>query len=128
MNKDFDNWNILKKKLDDNINYPSFKEREIWWCHTGVNIGDEECGKGVKSHRPVLILRKFNNKIFTSVPLTTAIKNNYFYFQISFQDKRRCLMLSHLKVIDAKRLDRKISYLSKEQFFKVKEEIRRKAI
>ena len=30
MQKDFDNWNNLKKKLDQREKFPSFKEREIW--------------------------------------------------------------------------------------------------
>ena len=58
MKKDFDNWNNIKKKLDKREKYPSFKEREIWWTNIGLNVGDEECGKGEKSVRPILIVKK----------------------------------------------------------------------
>jgi len=39
--KDFDKWNMKKKKLDKNKRDLLFKEGEIWWCSLGVNIGEE---------------------------------------------------------------------------------------
>jgi len=49
MNKDFNFWNDQKKLTNDldpsNI---YFKEREIWWCHLGANVGQEQDGKGVR--------------------------------------------------------------------------------
>lgn len=121
MNKDFDNWNILKKKLDNNKSITSFEQREIWWCHTGLNIGDEECGKGEKSLRPVLIIRKFNKNIFLAIPLTTKIKDNFFYKKITFKDQTRCLMISQIRILDQKRLMDKMGKIGKKQFDEVKE-------
>jgi mRNA interferase MazF len=58
MQKDFDKWNEQKKELDKKQKDMLFKEREIWWCNLGLNIGDEENGKGEKSTRPILIIKK----------------------------------------------------------------------
>ena len=57
MKKDFDNWNNLKKKLDNRGKYPTFKEGGIWWVNIGMNIGNEQCGKSSLFSRPVLILK-----------------------------------------------------------------------
>ncbi len=68
MIKDFENWNKLKQKLESRKNIPTFKEREIWWCSIGVNIGCEEDGKNQLFNRPILIIRKFNNNMFLGAP------------------------------------------------------------
>jgi mRNA-degrading endonuclease toxin of MazEF toxin-antitoxin module len=123
MEKDFTNWNELKIKLDQKQGTPTFKQREIWWCHIGLNIGDEENGKSANYHRPILIIKKFNKKIFLAVPLTTQIKDNPYYHKISFQSKTQCAMLSQIRILDAKRLDRKMGKLTSEEFEKLKEDI-----
>ena len=83
MQKNFNQWSELKKDLDLREKLPTFKQREIWWCHLGLNIGDEENGKNEKYHRPVLVLKKFNNRLFLGVPLTTQIKENPYYHKLS---------------------------------------------
>ena len=42
--KDFQGWHTLKQNLDkrQSTSVPTIKEREIWWCSIGVNVGDEE--------------------------------------------------------------------------------------
>ncbi len=45
MQKDFNNWNSLKQELDKNEKVLFFKEREVWWCSIGLNLGHEENGK-----------------------------------------------------------------------------------
>jgi hypothetical protein len=83
--KDFEGWNKLKQGIDKGASVPTFREREIWWCSIGVNIGHETDGKNRFYNRPVLVVRKFNTRIFWGVPLTTQIKDNPFYFQIDFR-------------------------------------------
>jgi mRNA interferase MazF len=121
--KDFNNWNDLKIKLDQRQNAPTFRQREIWWCHIGLNIGDEENGKSDNYHRPILIIKKFNKRIFLAVPLTTQIKDNLYYHKIGFQNKIQCAMLSQIRILDAKRLDRKMGKLTSKEFEKLKENI-----
>ncbi len=66
MKKDFDCWNDIKKKLDESKKTLFFKERDVWWCSIGLNVGDEENGKNQFFSRPVLVVRKFNNRLFLS--------------------------------------------------------------
>lgn len=47
MLKDFDNWNILKKKIETDRDEFFCNRREIWWCNLGINTGSESCGKTV---------------------------------------------------------------------------------
>ena len=44
--KDFDSWNTLKQRLNskEDKSVPWIKEREIWWCSVGINIGHEADG------------------------------------------------------------------------------------
>lgn len=122
--KDFTKWHTLKSQLDELKNLPTFKEREMWWCSVGVNVGHEIDGKNRYFNRPVLVVRKFNRHIFLGVPVTTQMKNNPFYFPIDFMGKEnkpreRCIMLSHLRLYDSKRLHDKMGKLSHEQFTNV---------
>ena len=119
MIKDFAGWHKLKTSLNERENAPTFQQREIWWCSIGVNIGDEEDGKNRLYHRPVLIIRKFNSHIFWGTPLTTKIKDSIFYHKIYFNDKEQCVMLTHMRPLESKRLDRKIGKLPNNQFLEI---------
>lgn len=92
MYKDFDRWNEVKKHVDlrRNTEQIYFKERDVWWCSLGINIGDEENGKGVISQRPILVLRKFNARIFLGIPMSTKLKpQNPFYFSLICPDGKQ---------------------------------------
>jgi mRNA interferase MazF len=67
-----DAWNELKKKLETATDQPRGfpKEGEVWMCSLGKNIGYEQNGTNENFSRPVLIVKKFNNHIFWSVPLS----------------------------------------------------------
>jgi hypothetical protein len=39
--KQFDDWNTLKKELQNKQNKIRFKEAEIWWVSIGQNIKSE---------------------------------------------------------------------------------------
>lgn len=56
--KRFDEWNILKKKVNDITDDLFVSQREIWYAQLGINIGNEEDGKGTAFKRPVLIIKK----------------------------------------------------------------------
>lgn len=120
MEKDFDSWNTLKQKLDIKSNIPRFKQGEVWWCHLGSNVGDEENGKGKVHSRPILIMRKFNKHIFWGVPLTTQIKEKHYYHKITFKDKEQCAMLSQLKLCDARRLTSKMGKVAQKHLDDIK--------
>ncbi len=120
MEKNFDQWSNLKQKLDEKKNIAAFKQREIWWSHLGINIGDEENGKNQAYSRPILIIKKFNNRIFWGLPLTTQVKEKSYYHKITFKHKEQCVMISQLRLWDAKRLTARMGKLPSEQFEKIR--------
>ena len=53
-------------------------------CSLGKNLGYEQNGSGNNFSRPVLVLKKFNNRMFWCIPLST--KQNKFDFYYNFID------------------------------------------
>lgn len=125
MEKDFTGWHRLKAELHAEHNAPTFQQREVWWCCVGVNIGDEVDGKSECYHRPVLIVRKFNRKIFLGVPLTTQIKQTPHYHRIQFKGRGQCVMLSQLRLWEGKRLTDKMGKLPQDQFDRIRKALRK---
>jgi len=124
MSKDFDSWNIQKKKTDGFIKRTFFKESEVWWCSLGVNIGDEENGKGDNFTRPVLVFKKFNHNIFLGIPLSTQLKEDKYYYRFHFKGRMQSLLLSQIRLIDAKRLLNKLGELPEPELIGIKEKFR----
>jgi len=123
--KDFNKWNEKKKNVDGKVGLPTFKEREIWWCSIGLNVGHEENGKGDEFHRPVLIVRKFNKRLFWGVPLTTQIKDSKHYHQFYFNNKKQCAMLTHLRLLDVSRLnENKMGRLAEKEFQAIRQDLK----
>lgn len=116
MTKDFDNWNFLKKKLHEGHGIPTFRQRDIWWCSIGVNIGHEEDGKNKAFNRPILVVKKFNHRMLWGIPLTTQIKEQKHYHNFVFKHQEQCAMLTQLKLLDAKRLTHKMGALSEKEY------------
>jgi len=124
MRKNFLEWNELKHGIDADGNIPTFQEREIWWCRIGLNIGHEMDGKGAQYSRPVLVVRKFNERIFFGVPMTTKIKDSPYYHRITFRGKEQCAILSQLRLWEARRFTSKMGKLSPSHFKILIEEIK----
>lgn len=128
--KDFDGWHPCKKQLNHDAKVPTFHRREIWWCATGVNIGVEQDGKNDLYERPVLIVRKFNKRLFWGIPLTTQNKDFPHHIVIEFkatkerQAKKRSFIISQMRAYDSKRLTRPLGKLTPTQFERIVEEIR----
>src|SRR3989344_859081 len=123
MKKDFNRWNEIKKTMHENIvKHESFpKEREIWWCSVGVNIGVETDGKHDTFERPVLIVRVFNREMLWAVPVTSTMKDSPFYYPFLFKNEDRSIILTQLRAISTKRLRRRVDVMSEEDFKKVVE-------
>lgn len=121
MAKQFDDWNELKKKLHDDRPRPLFKEGEVWWCHIGVNVGVEMDGKDTLFVRPVVIIRKFNHYSFYGLPLTTQFQENHsFYHIFEFNNRRQAANLTQMRLIDSKRLQRRMVDLPESTFAEIK--------
>jgi len=117
MEKDFDGWNEKKKNLHSSPSKPFYHEREIWWCSLGINIGFEQDGTGKNFDRPVVIIRGFNKDIFFAVALIGKKKSGKYYFDVGkVEEKEASAVLSQVRLIDAKRLVRKIGVLNESVF------------
>jgi mRNA interferase MazF len=116
MSKDFDQWNIHKKRIQTES--PRwYSAREIWWCVLGVNIGYEQDGKGKDFLRPCVIVRSFGADSCLVVPLTTSTKVHFLRFPVGMVDgKEACANLSQLRLIDTRRLAEKVGFLDKVVF------------
>ncbi|OGG53045.1 hypothetical protein A3H16_03180 [Candidatus Kaiserbacteria bacterium RIFCSPLOWO2_12_FULL_53_8] len=114
--KGFDRWNEQKKKLHASEREMLFHEREIWWCSLGVNIGFEQDGTNELFERPILIIRKFNRDVLWALPLTRSDKRNRFYVPITVGDANSAVILSQLRLISSKRLQRYMHKLPQGQF------------
>jgi mRNA interferase MazF len=125
MNKEFDKWNERKKDTQSVSVRPMFKESEVWWCSLGINVGDEQNGKGLSFTRPVLVLKKFNKNVFVAIPLSTKLKDGPFYHRIFFKGIEQSLLLSQIRLLDAKRFRDKMGEIKPEEALKIKEKLRK---
>jgi mRNA interferase MazF len=120
---DFDSWNVLKKKIETEINpadkYP--KEGEVWMSSVGKNIGFEQNGSGDNFSRPVVIIKKFNNHMFWSVPLSTKQKDFDFYYNYTdINNQAVSAILAQMKLMSIKRLKRKLYEVDEKKLGEIK--------
>ncbi len=121
MKKDFDEWNVEKKSLDASGREPFFHEREIWWCAVCVNIGFEQDGRD-KYRRPAVIVKGLSKQTSLIVPLTTSLNQHPLRIPIGLVNgEEASALLSQIRVIDSKRLVRKIETLEKQKFVAIKQ-------
>lgn len=122
--KDFDKWNEKKKLLNSREAQIFFKERELWWCKFGVNIGYEQDGGG-EFLRPILIVKKFDNNTFVAVPLTKSRKKHKLRVELGLVlGKEAKANISQIRVCDKRRLLKKISTLERVKFNLIKQAVR----
>lgn len=124
MEKDFDAWNERKKEA--NAESPRFYTvREILWCRLGVNIGTEQDGKGEWYVRPCVILRGFGSDACLVVPLTTSERDHVLRIPIGMIEGQHARAnVSQIRVVDTRRLMRKIGFLEKSTFVKLRKAAR----
>jgi mRNA interferase MazF len=93
------------------------REREVWICNIGENVGFEEDGKGSTYSRPVLVLKVFHRRFCCVLPLSTTPKRGRYYFPFeSGTGKMSVALLSQIRSIDTARLRRKIGVIDEAQF------------
>ncbi len=125
MKKDFKRWQDIKQHLDNIETRATFSVRDIWICSLGANIGDEQNGAEEDFTRPVVVLRKFNDHICWIVLLTKTRKDSSYYVQFDFiGNETSSAIISQVRTIDAKRLIRKIGFVSVEDFKNIKEKLK----
>jgi mRNA-degrading endonuclease toxin of MazEF toxin-antitoxin module len=115
--KDFEKWNKKKRNIHQENKAPFCHEREIWWCTLGLNIGFEQDGSGEEFRRPILVLKSFSAQTCLVIPLTTAPQDHPMRPSIGLVDgKMARVLLSQMRVIDTRRLVRKIGFLEVRLF------------
>lgn len=118
----FLDWNFVKQKLDACLITNYCRERDIWVCAIGKNIGREQNGKRELFQRPVLVVKTFANGTFLGLPLTSSESNQKFKLQISGGS---FILLSQLRIFDMRRVLRKTRMISYEEFEYLKSQIRK---
>ena len=123
--KDFDGWNVEKKKVDNQGTQKLFHEREIWWASFGVNIGREQDGRGDNFERPVVILKTLSPDTFICLPLSTKKRLPNFQSSVTHEEIHGFALLDQIRVFDSKRLLRKIGTMEISEFTTLKEKMRK---
>ena len=116
-NKNFSEWNEQKQSIHNCRVNKFYRAREIWWCSLGVNIGFEQDGTGNYNRRPVLILKGLSRNTCFAIPLTTSLKQHPMRICLGIiGNKKTTAIISQMRIIDTKRLVRKIGDANKEKF------------
>jgi len=125
MLKDYKIWMPVKSEINNKELCPKgIKEREIWICNVGDNVGFEEDGKGNDFTRPVLILKVFSKRFCYIVPLSKTEKRGKYYYAFDGNTgKTSVALLSQLRAVDSSRLRDKIGFAKKEDFDKIKKRV-----
>ena len=124
MEKDFDNWNKVKKDLEYNDKSIIIKEREIWWVNIWINIKTESCGKGEQFRRPVLVLKKLSHENYIVIPLSTKIKTWTWFENYIIDWVEYTALLYQIKMLNINRfylLEYKMPY---EKFLEIKKRLK----
>lgn len=125
MKKDFDGWNEKKKETNNRQASPFCHERELWWCTLGINVGFEQDGSNTEYRRPILVLKGLSKQTCIVIPLTTSTHAHKLRPDIGLvENKKACALLSQMKVIDTKRLVRKIGNLDKKIFEEIRKTVK----
>ncbi len=118
--KDFHDWNKKKIKIDQNQTFKHPKEKEIWWCSIGMNIGGEVYGKGHDYTRPVLVINAEGSESFIGIPLTSNIKNKKYSCIIKTDDDiLHTVLVYQIRSFDKRRLTERKYILSNEEYLRV---------
>lgn len=123
--KKFNEWNEVKKQIQERKEIVQFKEREIYWARIGENIGFEQNGKGKEFSRPILVVKKLNQQLFFGVPLSTTLRNGTYFYEFTFlETQKSSALLVQARVFDIKRVDTRLGMIQKEDFKKLKVKLR----
>lgn len=109
--KDFDDWHECQKRLEKKGPL-EFKERDIFVCSVGANIGSEICGKPTDHQRPVVVVKKYSNGLFLGVPLSSKLKpDNEHAITVEVDGVKSMALLSQVRSMSSKRLLRKVGMM-----------------
>lgn len=123
--KDFDAWSLRKMEINNKMRGRFYKERDVWWCSLGLNIGSEQDGKDAGFQRPILVLKSFGPNICLAIPLTTSERESLFRFSLgNVKNRQSKALISQIRVIDTRRLINKIGVIELDVFSELKKTIK----
>jgi mRNA-degrading endonuclease toxin of MazEF toxin-antitoxin module len=114
--KDYTKWHGLKAKINNKYKLATYKKRDVFWCHLGENIGNEEDGKGQDFLRPVVVLKVYNNEFCLVAPLSSKTKKNKYYVNFVFNNKPQSALISQIKSVDVRRFHYKMGTVSQQDY------------
>ena len=122
--KDFDSWNIVKKRLNDAPHRPNIRAGEVRWISCGVNVGSEIDGKGTSFTRPALVIHVVGSVLALVVPLSTKIKDVAGYFPFEFQGQKISLCVHQARVISQQRVLARKGRISDKRLAEAKSKVK----
>lgn len=120
MKKDFDNWNKIKQKTDEQKNIFIPRTGEVCICSLGVNIGFESNGKNKNFVRPVLVIKSYRKSGAIVLPLTSKYKDDIFHFKL---DAYSFVKLSQIRFMDIKRFKRRLFKIDPDMLVKIRNKL-----
>jgi mRNA interferase MazF len=112
----FDTWNTTKQYINYLEKTPHVREREIYWCSIGQNIGYEINGKTSAFTRPVIILKKISPRTILIAPTTTKVRAGSWFLPINFAGFEENICINQIRTIDTKRLGKMVARISETKF------------
>lgn len=91
-------------------------KRDVWWCSYGVNLGSEQDGTGGNFERLCVVVKKLSGTTFVALPLSTKEKLADFQVKVVVKDRVGYVLLDQVRVLDVKRMLRKVGYIDKTEF------------
>ena len=122
--KQFDDWNTLKKKLQETKRDVRFKEGDIWWVSIGQNIKSESYWKGENYRRPIVVLRKLSKDTCICIPLSSQKKTGTWFCEYRNQWQDATALLYQIKMIHTNRFQRRIWYMDDSDFLNIKKRLK----
>lgn len=119
--KNFADWFKLKPLLDNSKKRPLFKDREVWMCHFGSNVGYELDGKNIEYLRPIIVFKKLSKNTLLGIPLTSNQKVGSWYSPSSINNLKGNYCLNQIRSVDAKRLKYLMGQIDSNDFNELKQ-------
>ena len=128
-NDKINSWTLNKKKIVNSKKEIFFKERDIFFLYHWENIWFEQNWTWKDFLRPVIVLKKFWNKSFLWVSLTTTEREWDFFFNFTFLKewfkRKNTALLNQIKTFDLNRLKHKIWVIEERDFSLLKNKIKK---
>ena len=121
--KDFDGWNLVKKRLNEEDRKVYIRAGEIRWVAFGVNISSEIDGKGISFTRPALVVHVIGSHLALVIPMSTKMKNVAGYIPFEWKGIISALCVHQIKIVSQKRILSRKGKISNQRLENIKSEV-----